>query len=38
MWQLSNMTVVVALWFVWLSSSATELQTEQAKEVKLREE
>lgn len=30
--------VVVVLWFVWLSNSATELEGEQAKEVKLREE
>jgi len=31
-------SVVVALWFVWLSSSAVELETERAKELKLREE
>jgi type IV pilus assembly protein PilO len=30
--------VVVALWFVWLSSSDEELTAEQAKEVKLRED
>ena len=30
--------IVVALWFVWLSSADDELQAERAKEVKLREE
>jgi type IV pilus assembly protein PilO len=30
--------IVVALWFVWLSNSDEELQAEQAKEVKLRED
>lgn len=30
--------IVVALWFVWLSSADEELQAERAKEVKLREE
>jgi type IV pilus assembly protein PilO len=30
--------VVVGLWFAWLNSSETELETEQAKEVKLRED
>jgi type IV pilus assembly protein PilO len=30
--------VVVALWFVWLSSSDEELQAEQAKELQLRED
>ncbi len=30
--------VVVALWFVWLSSSDEELTAEQAKEVQLRED
>jgi type IV pilus assembly protein PilO len=30
--------IVVALWFVWLNTTADELTAEQAKEVKLREE
>ncbi len=30
--------VVVGLWFLWLNTSADELEAEQAKEVKLREE
>lgn len=30
--------IIVALWFVWLSSADEELQAERAKEVKLREE
>lgn len=30
--------IVVALWFVWLSGSATELEAEQAKEATLRED
>jgi type IV pilus assembly protein PilO len=33
-----TVTVVVALWFVWLSASDEELQAEQAKEVQLRED
>jgi type IV pilus assembly protein PilO len=35
---LTTLVVVVALWFVWLSSSEEALQQEQAKEVKLRED
>ncbi|MBA4329808.1 MAG: pilus assembly protein PilO [Polaromonas sp.] len=33
-----TVAVVVALWFVWLSSSDEELKAEQAKEVQLRED
>lgn len=33
-----GLLIIVALWFVWLSSSDEELQAERAKEVKLREE
>lgn len=33
-----GLVVIVALWFVWLSSSDEELQVEREKEVKLREE
>lgn len=33
-----TVAVVVALWFVWLSSSDEELQAEQAKELQLRED
>ena len=32
------LVVIVVLWFVWLSGSQEQLQTEQAKEVKLRED
>jgi type IV pilus assembly protein PilO len=35
---LVGLVIVVALWFVWLSSADEELQAERAKEVKLREE
>ncbi len=35
---LVTVLIVVVLWFLWLSSSATELETEQATELKLREE
>lgn len=35
---LTCVVVVVALWFAWLNSSETELVTEQAKELKLRED
>ena len=34
----TTLVVLVALWFVWLSSSEEALQQEQAKEVKLRED
>ena len=33
-----TLLVVVVLWFLWLDTSATELEEQQAKEVKLREE
>jgi type IV pilus assembly protein PilO len=32
------LVVIIVLWFLWLSGSQDELQTEQAKEVKLRED
>ncbi len=35
---LTCVLVVVGLWFAWLNNSQTELETEQAKEVKLRED
>lgn len=35
---LTSVIVVVALWFAWLNNSETELEVEQAKEVKLRED
>ncbi len=35
---LTSVIVVVALWFAWLNNSETELEAEQAKEVKLRED
>ncbi len=38
MFALITVAVVVALWFLWLDSSAVELEAEQAKELKLREE
>ena len=34
----TTLVVLIALWFVWLSSSEEALQQEQAKEVKLRED
>jgi type IV pilus assembly protein PilO len=34
----TTLVVVIALWFLWLSNSEEELQQEQAKEVKLRED
>lgn len=34
----TTIVMVVGLWFVWLSGSADELQQEEAKEVKLRDE
>jgi type IV pilus assembly protein PilO len=34
----TTLVVVIALWFLWLSSSEEELQQEQAKEVKLRDD
>jgi type IV pilus assembly protein PilO len=35
---LTALLVITVLWFLWLSGSQDELQTEQAKEVKLRED